>query len=92
MVTSKSAFRVNLDGDNSGGRAVASKQQSVFVNKELAMTEGGDIGPHPGFFSSKVTSGSGTVFAENRPLSRKKDSLSCGHAIETASPDVFIGD
>lgn len=92
MATDNSAFRVNLDGDNSGGRAVASKQQSVFVNKELVMTKDSDIGPHPGFFSSKVTSGSGTVFAEKRPIARKKDSLDCEHSIQTASPDVIIGD
>lgn len=82
---------MNLDKDSAGGRAVSSQQQSVFVNGELAMTDGSHIGPHPGVLSSSVTSGSGTVRVEGKAIARKKDSLSCGHQIAQASPTVRAG-
>lgn len=45
-------------------------------------------GPHP---PSKIVKGSATVKIEGQPAARKGDTVGCGAAITTGSPNVLIG-
>lgn len=70
-------------------------QGTVFVNGALATVIGaqypnhscGDEPPHPGTASS----GSGTVFVENKAVHRIGDSIDCGDVSAAGSPNVFAG-
>lgn len=45
-------------------------------------------GPHP---PSTIIKGSSTVLIEGQPAARKGDTVGCGAAITTGSPNVLIG-
>ena len=47
--------------------------------------------PHPPPHPGAVASGSGSVFAEGKPLARQGDSVTCGGSIASGSSNVFAG-
>lgn len=96
MTLGKPAF--NLLGEASGkGIAIASQQQSVYVNGRKAMTPDGFIGPsYSQPLGSIVLTGSSKVFVEGRPFTRVGDQITNNQSTnnQTAtkgSEDVFVG-
>jgi len=67
---------------------------SVHVNDTPIATERDLIAPHtPGgaHTASVIIEYWPNVYAESRPVARKSDATSCGHAIQTGSSNVFVG-
>ena len=73
---------------------VRTGRTSVIVNDTPIATQGDLINPHaPGgtHTASVIVGYWPNVFAESRPVARKKDATSCGHPIQTGSSNVFVG-
>ena len=68
-----------------GASTVITEGQPTSVINDNVSTHG--EAPH---VSPTMTTGSGTVFAEGKPVVRKGDTASCGHAA-TGSGTVFAG-
>jgi len=68
---------------------------SVIVNDSPIATQGDLIAAHsPGgpHTASVIIGYKDNVWAEDRQVARKTDATSCGHPIDTGSPDVYAGD
>lgn len=66
---------------------------SVLVNGKPISTVFDKVAPHgkPPHTGPVIITGSSTVFAEGKPVTRKNTSkASCGHQVSTGSPNVFI--
>lgn len=69
-------------------------QSSVYVNGVLATVVGAHYPSHSCGDSSHdgvASSGSSTVFIENKPVHRIGDNISCGDVSAAGSPNVFVG-
>lgn len=76
------------------GGIVRTGRMSVIVNDTPIATKGDLINPHaPGaeHTASVIVGYWPNVFAESRPVARKRDATSCGHPIMTGSSNVFVG-
>lgn len=75
-----------------GGAIIGPGATTVLVNGHPVAVVGDAVAPHAPFTglhnSATLASGSTTVFAEGKPVCRVGDLATCGHAIETGSPDV----
>ena len=86
------------DANTAGGVITGPCAPSVLINGRPASVPGDSVTPHPccgrpgcgAHCGARTTGGSPTVFAEGKPVIRKGDSDTCGHARSTSSPDVFV--
>lgn len=84
------------DQNSAGGPISENVSPDVFVNGKPAAMIDSQVEPHnpykgPHKNPTKITSGSDTVFVNGRKLAYVGSSTSCGHPINTGSPDVFVG-
>jgi len=76
------------------GSTILTGRLSVIVNDVPVATLGDVITPHlPGgpHTGAVIVGYEPTVVAENRPVARQGDAVSCGHVIQTGSANVITG-
>jgi len=69
-------------------------QGTVFCNNILATVVGAHYPTHccgDSCHDGAASAGSGTVFAENKPIHRIGDAISCGDVSASGSSNVFAG-
>lgn len=87
------------DANSAGGVVTGPCAPSVLVNGRPVSVPGDNVTPHPccgrrgcgSHCSAKTKGGSGTVFAEGRPVILVGNTDTCGHGRIMGSPDVFVG-
>lgn len=84
---------------NSAGGKIKKGAPTVFANGQPVGLHVSEITPHSPYHprqrhaphkNARTTSASPTVFADGEPVLRVGSSVSCGHNINTGSPDVFV--
>ncbi len=92
-----SAIARDQDTNEEGG-AIISGASTVKVNGQLVALVGDTITPHapwgiphPPHEAATIIDGSGTVMADGKFVAWVNSGNSCGHSIQTGSPDVIVG-
>ena len=81
-------------GKDVAGSVIISGRLSVIVNDVPIVTLADVVSSHaPGgpHFGAVVVGYWPTVIAEDRPVARQGDAVSCGHVIQTGSDNVITG-
>ena len=75
--------------DTAGG-ALISSQSSVKANGENVIVNGNSVTPHGDspHTTSRLVSGSGSVYFQGKSVARSGDVASCGHSISSSSTNV----
>ena len=83
---------VNRNGDANSGGGVVSSSRNVNVNGQSITVNGDSVSDHaPLHTGVKTANGSGSVFANGKPVNRQGDADTCGHTRNAGSGDVFAG-
>ncbi len=86
--------RVGVDTVN-GGLITGPGATSVLTNGSATSLLGDAVAPHAPFTGAHLTAtivtASGTVNAESKGVVRQGDSASCGHTVDSGSPDANAG-
>lgn len=84
---------------NSAGGKIKKGAPTVFANGQPVGLHVSEITPHSPWSpkprhaphrNARTTQGSPTVFADGEPVLRVGSGVSCGHPINSGSPDIFV--